>query len=187
MESLTGLPVTGRAYPSDQTIVLVYNQDWRAFEKHELTHVVSMTVWGEAAPPSSPMVEGVATWVDGRCGGFANGRVVAWMRENGALLSFDDLFGSFRARDDLIAYLQAASLLDFIVLEQGPGALETIWRGGLNSYATDAEFHGQWLAWLDSTWQSIPTEAWEEIRADGCGIDAATAAAPNETGQEESG
>lgn len=63
------------------------------------------------------------------------------------MLSLDELVRDFRQQDDLIAYLQAASIIDFMVYRLGPEA-------------------------VSSRYDPLPAGAWESIRAEGCGIDA---------------
>jgi len=85
--------------------------------------------------------------------------------------------GAFRAQDDLIAYLQAASLVEFVDSQGIEGVLPRLWGGGLGS-APDliglsrSEFEGRWSDWLRASYTPIPDRAWERIRAGGCGIDA---------------
>ncbi len=177
MERLTGFPVTGMSYAADRTVVVVFNENWRAFESHELTHVISRSVWGEPGPPEPLALEGLAVHVDGDCGGYPVGRVVRAMLDRGLLFALERLFASFRAEDDLVAYLQAGSLFDFFAESGGKERLRELWRAGLSAAVTSsgpglAEFEGRWRAWLEAGWQPVPDPAWHRIREEGCGIDA---------------
>jgi len=178
MEVLTGSPVTGFAYPDDHAVVLVFNDRWRAFERHELTHVVTLGSWSRPAGPA--VVEGLATYVDGTCGGYENGRVVRTVLDQGSLLPLETLAGEFRQQDDLIAYLQAASLVEYVVHLQGPGAIAALWDQGLGAAPTllqtsPGDFFAGYSSWLISTYDPVPPGAWQAIRQSGCGIDAHSA------------
>lgn len=175
MENLTGSPVTGFAYYHDNAVVLVFNEDWRAFERHELAHVVTLGTWPTPAGPA--VVEGLATYVDGECGGYENGRVARTMLDLGTLLQLETLTGDFRRQNDLIAYLQAASTIEFMVQRRGAEVIRLLWSRGmlaapdLLELSVDA-FELQFERWLTSTYDPIPTGAWDAIRSGGCGIDA---------------
>jgi hypothetical protein len=180
MERLTGYPVTGMSYTRDHTVVLVFSETWRAFERHEIAHVISRSVWGEPGPPEAPALEGLAVFVDGDCGGYPVSRVVRAVYDRGLLLDLDRLFGSFRAEDDLVAYLEAASLFDFITAHGGIEAVREVWEEGLAAAPgwlglDRSEFERRWLSELESRWEPVPDGAWRRIRADGCGIDARSA------------
>ena len=173
MEKLTGSPVTGFSYYDDHAIVTVFNDRWRAFERHELTHTVTLGSWTRPAGPA--VVEGLATYVDGRCGGYENGRIVRAILDQGLLIPMETLVGDFRRQNDLIAYLQAASIIEFMVHRQGPEAVAILWAQGLRAspvlLQTSADvFLGEFEIWLTSTYDPVPSGAWESIRAGGCGI-----------------
>jgi len=182
MERLTGYPVTGMSYSQDHMVALVFSETWRAFERHEISHVISRSVWGEPGPPEAPALEGLAVFVDGDCAGYPVGRVVRAMYDRQLLLDTDRLFGSFRAEDDLVAYLQAGSLFDFVAASGGVEAVREVWESGFadapRTLGLDLpEFERRWRVELESRWEPVPDEAWLQIRAEGCGIDAVPTAA----------
>jgi hypothetical protein len=177
MRQLTGSPVTGFAFIEGRAVVLVFNEDRRAFERHELTHVISRNVWGEPGAPGAATLEGFAVYVDGDCGGYEVGRVARTLLEKDMLLDWESLLGAFRAQDDLIAYLQAASLVEFVDGQGIEGVLPKLWSGGLGAAPeilgiSWSEFEGRWLDWLRMSYTAIPDPAWERIRSGGCGIEA---------------
>lgn len=178
MENLTGRPVTGFAYYDDDAVVLVFNESWRAFERHELTHVITLGTW--PGPAGMASVEGLATYVDGDCGGYENGRVARAILDRGALIPLEVLAADFRGQDDLVAYLQAASTVEFVVERQGPEAIRLLWVQGLQAIPallaiSPAEFELQFEEWLSTTYDPVPAAAWDAIRSEGCGIDACPA------------
>jgi hypothetical protein len=175
MENLTGSPVTGFSYYSDRAVVTVFNDRWRAFERHELTHTVTLGTWTSPAGPA--VVEGLATYVDGSCGGYENGRIARTILDRGSMIPLEELVGDFRRQNELIAYLQAASTMEFMVHRLGPEAVALLWDQGLQvspallQTSTDV-FQDALEVWLTSTYDPVPASAWEFIRAGGCGIDA---------------
>jgi hypothetical protein len=175
MERLVGLPVTGFAYFDEQAVVLVFNSTWQPFERHEMTHVVTLGTWPDPAGPA--VVEGLATYVDGFCGGYENGRIARTMLDMETLLPLETLTGSFRQQDDLVAYLQAAATIEFAVERLGAGVIRTIWeRGGaavpeLLDFPSPGDFVLLFEAWLSSTYDPVPSESWDAILEHGCGID----------------
>lgn len=175
MEHLVGLPVTGFAYFDDRAVVLVYSAAWRPFERHELTHVVTLGTWPDPAGPA--VVEGLATYVDGFCGGYENGRIARTILDMGAGLPLATLTGDFRRQDDLVAYVQAASLIEFSVERLGEEVIPVIWERGLLEVPevleiySMSDFEQQFKDWIRSTFDPLPVESWEAIREDGCGID----------------
>lgn len=176
MEQLVGIPVTGFAYFDDQAVVLVFNSNWRPFERHELTHVVTLDLW--PAPAGPAVVEGLATYVDRFCGGYENGRVARTMLDMESLLPLGDLAGGFRQQDDLVAYLQAAATIEFAVERLGAGVIRIVWERGIAAVpelldiSSPGDFVLLFEDWLSSTYDSVPLESWDAILEHGCGIDA---------------
>jgi hypothetical protein len=175
MQGLTGTPVAGYSYYEDQAIVVVFNDGWRAFERHELTHAVTLGTWTRPAGPA--VVEGLATYVDGRCGGYENGRVVRTILDQGLLIPMGTLAGDFRQQNDLIAYLQAASMIEFTVDREGPEAVAILWDQGLPAspallQISADDFTAEFEIWLTSKYAPVPSASWESIRAGGCGVSA---------------
>ena len=175
MVNLTGNPVTGFSYFSDHAVVIVFNEGWRAFERHELAHAITLDSWGTPAGPS--VVEGLATQVDGECGGYENGRMARTALDQGAMIPLEALTEDFRTQDDLIAYLQAASIIEFMVHRMGPEAVSRLWDQGLQVspalLGTSAvSFRAEFENWLAASYDPVPATAWEAVRSGGCGIDA---------------
>jgi hypothetical protein len=115
--------------------------------------------------------------VDGDCGGYEVGRVLRAVQEKGLLLEWEAVLGAFRAQDDLIAYLQAAGLVEFVYSRGIGGGLRRLWSGGLGAAPETlgvswSELEVRWPEWLRASYAPIPNEAWQRIRAAGCGIEA---------------
>ena len=173
MANLTGSPVTGYSYFNDHAAVVVFNEDWRAFELHELTHTVTLGTWADPAGPA--VVEGLATYVDGVCGGYENGRIARTFLDRGLLLPLEVLAEEFRQQNDLIAYLQAGTIVEFAVDRGGPETIRRLWNQGLGAspdllgMSSDV-FHREFQDWLALKYAPISDNSLEAIRAGGCGI-----------------
>ena len=93
------------------------------------------------------------------------------------MIPLETLVGDFRRQNDLIAYLQAASTIEFMVHRQGPEAVALLWDQGLQAspallrMPTEA-FQRKFEVWVSSTYDPVPASAWESVRAGGCGIEA---------------
>lgn len=175
MANLTGSPVTGYSYYNDNAIVVVFNEHWRPFERHELTHTVTLSTW--AAPAGPAVVEGMATYVEGTCAGYENGRIARTILDHGSMIELEELEGDFRQQNDLVAYLQAATLIEFVVDKSSPERLAVLWDQGLRALpnllgVSPAAFRREYEGWLASKYDPIFDAAWEAIRAGGCGIPA---------------
>jgi hypothetical protein len=178
MERLTGRRVAGFSYFSDSAVVLVYNKEWRPFERHELAHTVTLGTWTSPAGPA--VVEGLATYVEGVCGGYQNGRLTRTILDMGSVIPLETLSRYFRQQDDLVAYLQAASTIEFMVERRGPDALDLLWTQGLEASPALLEtspenFQQEFESWLSSKYDAVPDHAWEAIHGLGCGIEARAA------------
>jgi hypothetical protein len=173
MANLTGSPVTGYSYFNDHAVVVVFNEAWRPVELHELTHTLTLGTWADPAGPA--VVEGLATFVDGACGGLENGRLVRTFLDRAWLISLEVLDERFREQNDLIAYLQAGAVIEFTVDRRGPEAIGLLWTQGLRAAPdllgwTEGSFEREFQGWLVSEYTPISDIDLETIRAQGCGI-----------------
>lgn len=150
METLLGRRATGFAEPTSGTVLLMTNADWRAFERHEVMHVVAERNWGPAAGESEWLREGLAQFADGRCGRYGNEHVANGLAAEDGWIPLDRMVRDFRSLPDLKAYLEAASLAGYIHRVYGVAALRAMWQGG------PAEFErttGHSLQRLEHDWQ----------------------------------
>ena len=173
--SLTGSPATGYSFFNDHAVVMVVNEDWRAFERHELTHTVTLGTWADPAGPA--VVEGLATYVEGACGGYENGRIARTFLDGGLLISLETLAQDFRGQNDLVAYLQAGSMIEFVVESGGPEVVNLLWDQGLHAAPSllgmsPEAFQQEFGDWIRSKHAPITDVALTAIRSGGCGITA---------------
>lgn len=140
--------------------------------QHELMHVVSHNAWGGVAPPGDWLREGVATAAAGRCRGWTLAAVARRLQETDALLPLVDVVGRFRAQDDLVAYLQAGAIVEWLRARHGAAAVRALWQAGEPGLRAET---GLGLIELDAEWRrgladAPPSDArLEAIRGVGCG------------------
>lgn len=130
MAALVGGPANGFAHQAARAVFLVTNPAWRAFERHEVTHIVAFHAWGAAAANGDWLVEGLAQAADGRCGGYSNETILRRLAGQRGWIPLEDMLFDFRRQPDLRAYLQAAGFVQYLLAAAGPRAVEQLWRQG---------------------------------------------------------
>jgi hypothetical protein len=177
MAQLVGAPVTGFAHQAARAVFLVTNPSWRAFERHEVMHVVAWHSWGSPAANTDWLQEGLAQAADGHCGNYTNEVVLRGLIQRGGWVSLEDLLTNFRRQPDLRAYLQAAAFTDHLLEASGPATLEILWRRGARR---DTIVEGRPLAMIEQQWRARIAEGelpdadeLSRIEASGCGVVAA--------------
>ena len=173
MTALIGGRATGFAQPSTRTVILVTNPEWRAFERHEIMHVVAQHAWGPAAPGTDWLQEGLAQAADGVCAGHSNADVVIPLVKRHGWIPLDTMLTRFRSQPDLRAYLQAASFVGYLLQHFGPEPLEVLWRLGSRP---DSLIRGTPLAIVERRWrdglrprQKVGAATLRAVESEGCG------------------
>jgi hypothetical protein len=173
MTRLIGGRATGFAQPSARAVFLVTNPAWRAFERHEIMHVVAGQAWGPPAPNTEWLVEGLAQAADGQCAGRSNTDVLLALTARHGWIPLTTLLTAFRTQLDLRAYLQAAAFVDYLLAQADSSALRELWRRGATPESRvggeSLEAHARrWRDQVRSSWR--PTaEQIDHIEASGCG------------------
>lgn len=173
MKALIGGSATGFAQPSARTIFLVTNPEWRAFERHEIMHVVAYHAWGPPAPGNDWLNEGLAQAADGTCAGHSNSDVALALTADHGWIPLDTILSNFRAQPDLRAYLQAASFVGYLLQQFGPVAIGELWQKGSRS---DSAINGQTLRTIEREWreqlrthESVAPGTLLAVESKGCG------------------
>jgi hypothetical protein len=116
-----------------EVIILVANDSVRALTRHEVMHVVAGRAWGPSAPSSGVwLIEGLATFADGRCQGTtiaAVGRDILKLEPTlsaEALMSrFEDMWKTDRGR----AYVLAGTFVGSLWESRGRDGVRRLWQG----------------------------------------------------------
>ena len=172
MDSLTGSPVTGLADRDAGAVFLVTNPDWRAFEKHEIMHVLAHHLWGPAS--GAWVEEGLAQFADGRCGEYTIHDVAHALAHESGYIPIDTLVEQFRKLDDLTAYLQAASMVGYLYETRGREAVRAVWRDGVDALPkvtgqTPSAFAESWWKWVRDRAKPVPNDKRLAVSEKGCG------------------
>lgn len=173
MARLTGAPVTGFAHVAAGAVFLVTNPEWRAFERHEIMHVVVGQMWGRPDASAAWLQEGIAQAADGRCAGADNARVAAALAERHGWIPLDSVLHAFRRQADLRAYLQAAAFTRYLMDGGGLADLRRLWREGATARS---RVRGMTLARHEAAWKrtlprdhGIGADILNRIEDHGCG------------------
>jgi hypothetical protein len=173
MTALIGGRATGFAQPSTRTVLLVTNPEWRAFERHEIMHVVVGRAWGPPAPNTAWLQEGLAQAADGACAGYSNTDVMLALTKRHGWIPLDVVLTKFREQPDVRAYLQAAAFIDYLLRQYGPRPLESLWRRGASP---DSLVSGDTLTVHERRWkehlsprQDVGPSTLATVESKGCG------------------
>jgi hypothetical protein len=174
VKRLTGFPVRGWADPESRTVLLVRSSDSNQGERHEVTHVLSHSLWGHSRDWQTTgwMSEAVATYAGGPCGGQSIDEIVAYAERQGELIPLDSLARKFRSYDDLLAYLQAGSFIGYIKEAYGLSPVRALWGQGFEQLQT---ILGKTAAAIDTEWRNHlkslyphPRVEWVALKKNGC-------------------
>ncbi|HEX6313305.1 MAG TPA: hypothetical protein VFZ73_00535 [Gemmatimonadaceae bacterium] len=173
MEALTGAPVTGFAHVTAKAVFLVTNPGWRAFERHEIMHVVAGNAWGHDPRRNTWLIEGLGQAADGFCAGYPNEVVAAALASRGGWIDLDTMLRRFREQSDLRAYLQSASFTAYLLQHAGIPAVRTLWQSDADTAtivagASLAAWEKRWRAAIRTS--TIPSETLALVEQHGCGI-----------------
>ena len=151
MEKLVGQPYTGFATWTASGIFLVCNPEWRSFDKHEITHVFTMGMWGSPDPSSRWMIEGVSIYNDGWCGEYSIDEIAAEFLSQNKLPPLDTLFTDYRELGEIKAGMYSGSFIGFLRETYGAYAVRGLWKDGT---AQIEELLGQNIQQLEKSWKS---------------------------------
>jgi hypothetical protein len=174
MEEIVGQPVSGYSNWTASGIFVVFNPQWRSFEKHETTHVLTMGVWGAPDPSSRWMIEGVSIYADGWCREYSIDVIAYYLLTHDRLPPLEKLFEDFAELGEIRAGVYAASVIGFIRKTYGAEALRNMWTNGSRDLT---ESLGSPIDQVETSWQEylrqivgddveIDMESIEEL---GCG------------------
>jgi len=174
MKKLVGMGSTGFADSESNSVYLVCKDDWRSFDQHEITHILSLTIWGNPHEPVEWIREGLAVYVDGRCGQYTINDLVRYVLEEDEFPSLKTVIFGFREQNDLIAYLKCGSVVGYIYETYGLEALRKLWDEGVENVQnvlgmTLDELEAEWRAHILEG-SSLETDVdWKAIEDHGCG------------------
>ncbi len=174
MNRIVGQPVSGFAEWTASSVFVVLNPEWRSFEKHEITHVLTMELWGRPSSSSRWMIEGIAVYCDGWCREYNVDEIAYHLLSHGQLPPLENLFEDFTSLGEIRGGVYAASVIGFIRQRYGTDALRKLWLNGCDELtellgADVDEVEALWRDHLESTVDKDTHVDFEVILDLGCG------------------
>jgi hypothetical protein len=115
-----------------EVIILVRNDSVRAYTRHEVMHVVSGRTWGWAGPAGGWLIEGLATFADGRCQTTSITAVAQDLFRATPSVTAQDVardFASLHRADRARAYVLAGTLVGSLWELRGREGVRRLWQG----------------------------------------------------------
>jgi hypothetical protein len=174
VKRLTGYPFRGWADPEARSVLLVRASLANQGERHEITHVISHSLWGHSHDWKTTgwMSEALATYAGGPCSGYAIDEIIEYNDRWGEHIPHYSLATVFRSFNDLVAYLQAGSFIGYVLETYGLPSVRALWDQGFESFNT---ILGKTPAAIDAEWRSRlrasypdPRVEWAPLRKNGC-------------------
>jgi hypothetical protein len=172
VEAITGFGSNGWGDAAgDNAAVVARPECVPTLFKHEIMHVVSLTLWGNPLGPdkdpyppkdSTLMVrggwlrEGIASAAQDLSVTYSYRGLGAQYLAEGTLFSIDTLVNHFYQVDDFAAYVQSGSLVNYLLEKYGRDRFRVIWRDGAGAFErvygrTAQQLQSEWHAWLRAT------------------------------------
>ena len=168
----TRLPRTG------EVVVLIRNDSVRAYVQHEIMHVASYAAWGPPQPGLAWLVEGLATFADGRCQNStlqAVGRDLLATRSDMTALKILDHFIDLWQAERAASYVLSGTLVDYLWRSRGRLGVRRIWQG-LDTLVdigpwpgAGGELTAAWRQYVAQAAGTTPGIDLESLQRAGCG------------------
>ena len=174
MNRAIGYSVKGFSDWRSRTVLIVVNEEIRAYHAHEIMHVLSANLWGFPADSNHCFLEGLAVFADSPCLGYSLHEIAAYMEHERLLIPLDVMFERFRQQADVPSYMQAGSLVEYLIESYGSQKFKRLWQEGmqkcdriigisLERLETDFKNH------LKAKHPRAPVVDWELLLSRGCG------------------
>lgn len=138
MKQQVGSPATGWTNMWTQEIHVVANDSEDRIVKtpikHEIMHMITMTLWGYPHDNLIWLNEGMATYAGDDCNEIKSGEIYHYFLTEEMLLPIDSLSNSFYNQDDMIAYHQSAYIVEYLMKKYGVQKIEEFWKKGFASF-----------------------------------------------------
>ena len=171
VEAVMGTGYNGWADPAGKNVAVVARPECRPVFRHEIMHAVSLLLWGnplgpdrDPHPPADRKLfeqggwlrEGIAAAAEDLYVTYSYRGMAAQWQAEGALLPLDTLVNAFYHQDDLAAYLQSGSLVQYLLEQYGRDRLRLVWRDGPSAFEraygrSASQLEAEWHAWLRAT------------------------------------
>ena len=122
---------------------------------HETMHMVAMEQWGFPPENNIWLNEGLATYAANQCNGYTVREVYSHLLDQGMMLPIDSLLDGFYTRDEMIAYHQAACIVQYLLEHHDLEQLQALWVEGADQFE---QIYG-------STYQELAEQINADIKA----------------------
>ena len=137
MKKYTGMTPAGIVFLDPNIVYIVANGDQMEVRppiKHELMHMISMTSWGYPVNDSIWMNEGLAAFAENNCNGYTNAQIYRYLDQHDMLIPIEDLASGFHRQPEMIAYHQAAYIVQYLLEHYGVEKFRKLWNQGFASF-----------------------------------------------------
>lgn len=174
MKRIVGRPVTGFSNWTANAIFIVLNPEWRSFEKHEFTHVVTMGRWGSPHVTSRWMIEGISIYSDGWCREYTVDEVAFHLLTNNQIPPLQEFLNDYSSLGEIRAGFYAASLIGFIYNTYGVQTLRNLWLNGFEDFSEllDGDVNHIYNSWSNHLKRNVRSDTevdLDTINKLGCG------------------
>ncbi len=174
MQRLIGHRYTGYADWAGHGVFLVCNANWRSFDTHEITHILSVGRWGPPNARSEWMREGLTVAVDGWCQTADIDRIAGYLVSEGRWPGLSAFTAKPSALGEVPGGVLAGSLIRHLRERYGARMVESAWRSGLEAAlearkVAPVRLETEWLSSLRKRTDPLTDEEWQKVNAGGCG------------------
>jgi hypothetical protein len=137
MKEHTGMTPSGIALVEPKILYIVANANPKEVKppiRHELMHMISMTTWGYPDPDSNWMNEGLAAFAENNCNGYNDEQIYRYLLDKNMLVSMDALTTGFYKQPEMIAYHQAAYIVQYLLSVYGTEKFKALWTQGFADF-----------------------------------------------------
>ena len=130
----TGYPASEYAFPQINKIWFVADKDINPLITHEFMHMITFSLWGQPPQQSYWLKEGIATYAQNSCNGFAVDQIYAFFEKKNMLVAIDSLAGHFYTQPMMIAYHQSAYIVQYLIETYGVQKFSLLYQSGFDSF-----------------------------------------------------
>ena len=174
MQQAIGHRYTGYSDWTGHGVFLVCNPEWRSFDTHEITHVLSMGRWGLPVDHSAWMIEGLPIAVDGWCQTADVDHIASFLVSTGHWPGLAAFIADPKALGEIPGGVLAASLIRHLREQYGAPIIEAVWRSGFEAalkarQLAPTRVEAEWLNSLRRVINPLTEEEWQKLKSGGCG------------------
>jgi hypothetical protein len=175
MKPFVGFTPKGIALPDAHTLLIATNPTIRAYHKHELMHILSWHKFnGYAATPSDWIQEGLSVYADSPCLAHELHEISAYLIYTNKYVKLNELAHKFRTFPDMVAYMQAGSVAQFLIEKYGIQKFERIWKQGFDKIpqilgVSQTQVEDEYIKTILRKYPKKPELNWEYLDKNGCG------------------